>query len=176
VTPDNGDRSITAITAGLRKFGFNIVAEGRKKLDHAYVDFSASTLMSDVNDRPTCSLTPVSVTLTGATSQTSTLTVNTTAAMSANSQIKKFFWPSMGGTAQALVFFLVPRRRHNWIGIVGLLLLLVSLGVNGCGGGSTGGGGGGGNSGTTAGSYTVTVTGTSGSISAKVGSISLTVQ
>ena len=48
-----------------------------------------------------------------------------------------------------------------------------------CGGGNIGsgaGGGGAGNTGTTPGPYTITVTGTSGSLSATVGAVALTVQ
>jgi|HubBroStandDraft_1064217.scaffolds.fasta_scaffold33048_2 hypothetical protein len=61
-----------------------------------------------------------------------------------------------------------------------MILLLFSLvgGAVGCGGGTGGaggGGGGGGNLGTSPGSYTVTVTGTSGNITQKA-TISLTVQ
>jgi hypothetical protein len=63
--------------------------------------------------------------------------------------------------------------------MVGMLALLISLtfGVLACGGGGSGagGGGGGGNPGTTAGSYTVTVTGTSGEI-ISTGTITLTIQ
>jgi hypothetical protein len=58
-----------------------------------------------------------------------------------------------------------------------MILLLFSLvgGAVGCGGGTGGAGGGGGNLGTSPGSYTVTVTGTSGNITQKA-TISLTVQ
>jgi trimeric autotransporter adhesin len=57
-----------------------------------------------------------------------------------------------------------------------ILLIAISGGVCACGGGGSGGdSGGGGLSGTTAGAYTVTVTGTSGSIVA-AGAVKLTVQ
>jgi hypothetical protein len=87
--------------------------------------------------------------------------VNTTAATTSLNQTKKLFWPSAGGVALALVlFFGIPKRRRNWLAMLGLLVFFVTVAGMGCGGGS--GGGGGGNSGTTAGTYTVTVTGTSG--------------
>jgi len=70
-------------------------------------------------------------------------------------------------------------RQLIWVALIGLLLLFVSTGLIACGGGSmgsAGGGGGGGNTGTTPGAYTITVTGTSGSVSATVGAVALTVQ
>jgi hypothetical protein len=139
-----------------------------------------STAMTNVNDMPSCTLNPASVTISGTGAQTSTLTISTTAATSSENQLKKGLWPSAGGAALALlVFFAVPKRR-NWLGMMCILALLVFVGILGCGGGGGsqggGGGGGGGNSGTTVGNYTITVTGTSGTISATVGTITLTVQ
>ena len=144
------------------------------------VDLSCNitTAMSGVNDMPTCSLNPASVALSGPTAQSSKFTVLTTAPSSAENEIKKFFGPIAGGTALALLAFLpVPRRRRNWLRMFGFIALLVSLGLTGCGGSSkSGGGGGNSNPGTTAGTYTITVTGTSGSTIAVVGTITLTVQ
>jgi hypothetical protein len=63
-----------------------------------------------------------------------------------------------------------------------MLVLLFSIadGLLACGGGGSGaggggGGGGGGNAGTTAGTYSITVTGTSGAIT-ETGAVTLTVQ
>lgn len=148
---------------------------------------SVTTTMTNVTDMPTCSLSPTSVTISGTTAQTSTLTITTSAASSAANERTILFWPSASGTTLALAWFFVrPRRRRRWHGLLGLLILTVSMSLSACGGGnsSSGGGGGGGggggagagNPGTTVGGYTVTVTGTSGSVSATVGSISLTVQ
>jgi hypothetical protein len=138
-----------------------------------------TTSMSSVHDMPTCSLNPASVTISGTTVQTTTLTVATTTSRAEN-QIRNLFWPSAGGTAlAALLFFVAPRGRRNWFAAVGLLLLVVSVGTIGCGGGNgsvAGSGGGGRNSGTTAGAYTITVTGNSGTVSAPVGTVALTVQ
>lgn len=69
-------------------------------------------------------------------------------------------------------------RRKKVLGVL-LVFLMVSglLFLAACGGGSSsGGGGGGGTSGTPAGNYTVTVTGTSGSLTAQTTTFTLTVQ
>jgi hypothetical protein len=139
---------------------------------------TVTTTLTNVSDMPTCSLNPTSVTISGATAQTSTLTVNTTAASSAENQGRRLFWPSTSGATFALVLlFVKSRKRKECVAIVGLLLLSVSTGLIACGGGSSSGaGGGGGNSGTTPGAYIITVTGTSGSVSATVGTVALTVQ
>jgi hypothetical protein len=149
------------------------------------VNLSCSISPTAANDPASCSLSPASVTLNGSTAQTSMLTVTTTSATTGENHIKKLFWPSAGGTALALVLlFGVPRRRHNWLAMVGLAVLFASIGAIGCGGGSGsggGGGGGGGNTGTSAGTYTVTVTGagtssgSSSSVTATVGTVTLTV-
>jgi hypothetical protein len=129
--------------------------------------------------------------LSGNTAQTSTLTVFTTASTTAENEVKMLFWPSAGGTALAFVLLIgVPRRRRNWLAMVGLLVVFASISSIGCGGGGAAGSGGsggvgngveGGNSGTSAGTYTVTVTGTgtssgsSSSVTATVGTVTLTV-
>jgi hypothetical protein len=131
------------------------------------------------SDPAACSL-PQFVTISGTSAQTTTLTVNTTAATSALNHARKLFWPSVGGAAFACVLLLgFPARRWKWQTTAGILVLifLITCGEVACGGGSNGGGGGGGggNPGTTAGTYTITVTGTSGAIS-QTGTVVLTVQ
>jgi hypothetical protein len=138
---------------------------------------SVTTKLTVVSDMPTCSLNPTSVTISGAGAQTSTLTVNTTATSSAENQQRNLFWPSASGTTFAFVLLFVrPRKWKNRFVLIGLLLLFVSAGLIACGGGTGAGGGGGGSTGTTPGAYTITVTGTSGSVSATVGVVALTVQ
>jgi len=130
------------------------------------------------SDPATCSLSPSSVTITGTGAQTTTLTVFTTAATSAENRLKKLLWPS-AGTALALLLIGLPRRRRNWPAMLGVLLLFVAIAEIGCGGAGSsgsGGGGSGGNAGTTPGSYTVTVTGTSGAITGTLGTVTFTVQ
>jgi hypothetical protein len=119
------------------------------------------------SDPATCSLSPGSVTISGTTAQTSTLTVDTTAATSAalsHPQPGGIPWYAASGTTLACVLlFGIPVRRRGWRAMLGMIVLLAFLtgSIVSCGGSS--GGGGTSNSGTTAGAYTVTVSGTSGS-------------
>jgi hypothetical protein len=123
------------------------------------------------------------VSITGTTAGTATLTINTTAATSADLIYPKrngVPWYAAGGAALAgILLFGITARRRSWRTMLGMLVFLVALtgGVLACGGGGSGSGGGGGtgNPGTTAGTYTVTVTGTSGTTTA-TGTVALTVQ
>jgi len=93
--------------------------------------------------------------------------------------MKPLLWSSAGGVALAGAFlFWLPRRRRNWWLTMGLFALLVSGIVTGCGGGGGNSitGGGGGNGGTTLGTYTVTVTGTSGPSTVTLATVTLTVE
>jgi surface antigen len=139
---------------------------------------SVVTAMMNVSDTPSCSLSPTSLALSGTTDQTSTLTVTTTAASSAMNSIRRFFSPA-GGSALALVMLIGVRRRIlRRLTLAALLVLCFLIPLVGCGGGSSGNGGGPGNEnpGTTAGTYTISVTGTSGTINATVATITLTVE
>jgi hypothetical protein len=123
------------------------------------------------------------VNVTGSTAS-GTLTIYTTAPSSANlaSPLSRISWYTTGGGSLACLLLMgIPARRRHWrkaIGLVGLLILLAG-GVSACGGSS------GNKSGTTtgeiidpgtsAGNYTVTITGTSGKTTAAA-SIILTVQ
>ena len=122
-------------------------------------------------DPPTCSLSPASVTLSGTTVKTSTLTVSTTAPSSADSWPP---WRHAGGIAFALVLLLAVPRRRSWPAMLILLAMIFSAGVLGCG--SIGAGHRARFSGTTPGSYTITVTGTSGSTSATITTVTLMVK
>jgi hypothetical protein len=142
------------------------------------VRLSCSISPSAANDPPTCSLSPSSLTLSGNAVQTATLTVNTIAPSSAKNDLKKLLGSSAGGASLALlIMVLVPRRRRGTWAVLGLLLF-ASFNLIGCGGGSVSGGG---NPGTTAGTYTITVTGAgtpTGSsipVTAIVGTVTLTV-
>jgi hypothetical protein len=127
------------------------------------------------------STSPVGITSTAA--GTATLTIPTTASQSscvaANEIPRGIPWYARGGAVLAcLLFFgIVPRRRKGRA-VLGMMLLFVALvgGVLACGGGSSSACSNVVTSGTTAGSYTVTVTGKSGSIIATSAPIALTVE
>jgi hypothetical protein len=141
------------------------------------VNLSCAITPSAASDPATCSI-PAEVTITGATAQTATLSVYTTAATALNQPMRRL-WPSAGGAVLALAFFVgVRARRRNWRAMVGLLVLLAAIAGIGCGSGGGGGGGdggGGGGGGTATGTYTITVTGTSGTTTA-MGTVALTVR
>ena len=121
------------------------------------------------------SSSPVSI--SGANAATATLTITTTAATSGAVEYParpSGRWYATEGSALAcLLFFCIPRRRRNWRAMVGMLVLLafVVSGALACGGKATTSS----NPGTTAGPYTITITGTSGSATAQ-GTVTLTVQ
>jgi hypothetical protein len=141
-----------------------------------------ATSPTGAQDLPTFSFGSTSpVSITGTTAETATLTITTTAATTSAFVAPKHNgapWYAAGGvTLACLLLFGIPGRRRNWQTLVGMLLLLVAIsgGVMACGGGgsgsttSSGGGGSTGgtsNPGTTTGSYTVTVTATSGTVQA----------
>ena len=119
-----------------------------------------------------------SVNITGSNSGTAILTVSTTAASIAslaNPMHHGFPWYSEGGAALAcILLFGFPAQRSRWRTKLGMLTLLITLtgGVIACSSVSVGGGS---NPGTTAGAYTITVTGTSG-ITTATNAVTLNVQ
>jgi len=138
------------------------------------VNLSCAISPAAANDPATCSV-PGSVTISGTAAQSVTVTVYTTAA-SAMSRPANLIWPAAGGGVLACVLlWWVPKRRRGWLVMLGLLALFVALGATACSGGGGGGGGGQSNPGTTAGNYTVTVTGVSGSTTTTA-TVALTVQ
>jgi hypothetical protein len=134
-------------------------------------------------DPPTFSFGSTSpVTITGTAAGTATLTIATTAPNNCGNVAyqtpRGVFWYTGGGTALALVLlFGVPARRRRWRTALAMLALLVTLmgGWLACGGGRSVQNCGPIIPGTTPGSYTITVTGTSGAITA-TGPVTLTVQ
>jgi subtilase family serine protease len=144
VTPSNGFTGIVVFTCAL----------------------ATSPSDFDPNYAPGCLFSPPSVSITGASAQTSTMTISTFAPTTGKNEMKNLFWPSAGGATLALLlFFGLPRRRRNWLAMLGLLAVFAAFAGLGCGGGSgSGGGGGGGTPGTTTGTYTFTVTGASGAL------------
>ncbi|MGB8029464.1 MAG: choice-of-anchor D domain-containing protein [Terracidiphilus sp.] len=144
------------------------------------VNLSCAITPAAASDPPTCSV-PATVTISGTTAQTATLIVNTTAATAMNRPMR-MPWRGSGGAVLACIALLfVPLRRRSWLAQMAWVALFAAMAGMGCGGGSStvggggGGGGGGTNSGTTAGTYTVTITGVSGGMT-ETGTVALTVQ
>jgi hypothetical protein len=124
------------------------------------------------------STTPVSI--TGTAAGTATLTISTTAATNATLVHPKrpgnpWFASGAAATVVCILILGIPARRRGWRSTLSMMALLfaISSGVLACGGGGNGGGGG--VSGTTPGPYTITVTGTSGTL-AETGTVSLIVR
>ena len=124
---------------------------------------------------PTC-VVPATASVAGASPVNATLTVDTTGASTALAERQgRRFGERMGGLALGcLLLFVVPRRRA-WAALGLVVLAAGSLVVIGCGGKSSSGPGTGGSPGTAAGSYTITVTAASGSITTTT-QIAVTVQ
>jgi trimeric autotransporter adhesin len=72
-------------------------------------------------------------------------------------------WLPVGGLALLGAGF-TSRKKKLWSFLLGCLLFSGLIFLAACGGSSSSGGGGGGHPGTPAGTYTITVTGTSGSL------------
>ncbi len=119
---------------------------------------AVTTSISSPNDPPTCSI-PASLTVSGTAAATSTVTVSTTASTSAAVRASTAFGLSGAALATALLFG-IPARRHRRVAMFMMLTIACTFAAIGCGGSS--------HStpppvtpvGTTAGTYTVTVTGT----------------
>jgi len=119
-------------------------------------------------------------------SGTTTLTITTTAAVAATKTTSGLVnpkgpgrWYAAGGaTLACILLFGIPAKRRSWRTTLGMLLLLVALagsGVLACGGTTTSITETQATPGTTAGAYTITVIGTSGTTT-EAGTVSLTVQ
>ena len=145
------------------------------------VALSCAVAASSATDPPTCTVGgPISLSGTN-TSGTATLTVNTTAASGIPFSPMNYVRPStrwiiVTGAAATLLMMLLlcmtPVRKRRPALILASLFVFVGLTVAGCGGS---GGSVVHNPGTTAGSYTVTVTGTSGNATANT-TVNVTVQ
>lgn len=120
---------------------------------------------------PTCSGGTATPGTTGAPG-TVNLNIMTTAAALAHTgtlSAEKTDWTgAAGGLALALLlFFGVPARSRKWRSMLGALLLFVAIGyLSGCNSGGSSSSGGGGSTGTTAGNYTITVSGTGSDVQA----------
>lgn len=137
-------------------------------------------------DLPTLSFGSTSpVNIIGANAGTATLTITTTAAVGCTQAFQMprgTPWYTGGGAGLfcagvvCVLLFGVSTRRRSWQTALGTVLLLVALaaGFTACGGGSSSCSGGS-TGGTTPGTYTITVTGSSGT-NAATGTVTLSVQ
>jgi hypothetical protein len=133
---------------------------------------------TSLTDTPTCTVaSPISITSTA--SQTASLTVSTTAASAAlklpgNGRMPLL--PIGGGIAMAALLVLAPIRRRRWASLLGAALVLtLALGFSvGCGGGNSVSATTPGNPGTTAGAYTVTVTGSASGVTTQTVTVNVT--
>jgi hypothetical protein len=163
VTPSNGFTGSVVLTAAL------------------------TTSPAGAQDPPTFSFGTTSpVNITGTSAGTATLTINTTAASSAalNRPVRPGLrWYEGGAALACLLLFGIPARRRSWRSILGMLVFMAFLvgGATSCGRSNSGGSGSSplppppGSSGTTSGTYVITVTATSGTVTS-TGTVSLTVQ
>ena len=126
------------------------------------------------------STNPVSVTGTGAA--TATLTISTTpASMAAALPLQRpgqANWYATSSAALAVILFSgFAARRRKWLTLIGMFTILAVLtgGLAACGNGGGSTGVGNNDPGTTAGMYTITITGSSGATTA-TGAVTLTVQ
>jgi hypothetical protein len=134
-----------------------------------------TTSIASPNDPPTCSI-PASVSITESSAATATLTVNTTAATSAALRypLRRKYAPA-GGILFAIALFIgIPLRRRRWSYLAALLAVTMSVSILGCGGSTTPNTKPG-NAGTTAGSYVVTITGTSAGVTTQTTTVNVTV-
>jgi hypothetical protein len=135
---------------------------------------------SGAQDSPTFSFGSTSpVDITGSTAGTVTLTITTTAAggcSQAQQTHREVPWYGGGATLACLMLFGIQARRRRRRAVLGMaaLLIIVAGSLLACGGGS-GSTCNGTTVGTTPGSYTITVTGTSGATTAS-GPVTLIVQ
>jgi sugar lactone lactonase YvrE len=126
------------------------------------------------SDPPSCTVTP-SVTVSGVNAVNAMVTIATTAA-STQSRLAPVRWPhSTAAVLACILLFVFPARRRRRLAIFFGSLLLYA--VTSCGGGSSGTGNTSPppNPGTTPGTYTITITGVSGSLT-ETGTVALTVQ
>jgi len=177
-TPAVANTSVTVAKGGSANFGtVTIPAAG---------GYSSAITMSctGLPSRAQCNFAPNPIQAPGNAAATTQLTISTQVAGGATMPLATgtghkllvAFWLVMPGLA-LLLPTAAGRRKHNWVrlGVISIALLVVA-GMAACGGG--GGGSPGGpapNPGTPAGTYTVTVTATNGTLSHST-SVALTVQ
>lgn len=143
--------TLTVNPGGTATVQLQVTAEG---------GFDAATKFtcSGVPAQTTCTLNPSQITGSG----TVTASIVTSSGTSAENRSPANKWPGRGGALLVcLVVLILPgsKRRKMFTSLVMVLALLL-VSVQGCGGNSGGSSSGGGSTGTPAGTYTITITGT----------------
>jgi large repetitive protein len=141
------------------------------------VNLSCTITPIAANDPPTCNI-PATASISGENATMVTLTVSTTATnpTSAIKNPARVPWAQASGAALACIVLLIAPMRRRWLTLLAWVVLFVAVGGVGCGGsGSMSSSGPPPNQGTSPGTYTVTITGVSGSMT-ETGTVALTVQ
>jgi hypothetical protein len=158
-----------SVSAGVQGTTTITVTPSNGFLGPVNLSCSVSSLSGGVYP-PTCSIGS-SLTITGTAAQTATLTISTTGSSSAKSE-PALFGRESGIAFGCLLLCGALARRKAWRGMLSLVVIggvLLAISNIGCSSGNSNGSGGGGTQPpatvrTTAGVYTVTVTGTNGAI------------
>jgi hypothetical protein len=179
--PGGSGSTSTSVSAG-QTATYGLSVSGSNGFSGA-VNFTCSGAPSNAN----CTVSPNPANVSGTTAVALSVSVTTQAASSVLLRPGKPLAPLPGayaaaGIAGALAFLLsvafgliAKQRRFSYAAAGALTLVLLGVAFAGCGGGSGSSSTGPSNPGTPAGSYTLTVTGTSGSIS-QTTSLALTVK
>ena len=140
------------------------------------ISLSCTITPTAASNPATCNL-PAAVTINGTTAQTATLTVNTTKAIALNTPLNLFGLATGGAALACILLFGIPARRRRLSSMLGMFALLMVLAGSAiaCSGKASSVGGTTGTPGTTPGTYTVTLTGASGSM-VQTATVALTVQ
>ena len=130
------------------------------------INFSPASC-SGLPQESACSFSPASVSGSGTTRLTVTTTGPHPLAVKGTMSSRSFRgnWIGVGVLLPGILLIGGIAKRRSWAPLLGFLVVTLLLAMPGCGGGgSTGGGGGGTDPGTPAGTYMITVTAASGSL------------
>jgi chitobiase/beta-hexosaminidase-like protein len=169
---------LTAIKAGTSSTSTITITPSGGFTGAVSLSCSVTSSPAGAQSIPTCTVDQ-SASISGTQPVKATLTIKTTApTTTAHSQFPRLFAAGGETLAAAALLFIFPISRKRWQSLMGALVLVAMLNaLTGCGGTMkpVTVGGGSGTPGTTPGSYTITVTGTSGASTANA-AVNFTVQ